>query len=211
MGAPWRHGIQASYRNPDNKTFHGDKQLNAPAIPIRSAFVTVLAWIFIILAGFSTLIGILQNIMIQVMFSAPDMQAAMETSRQTGDVPATAQFMFDNMRWFFLFALIVFATTFVSSIGLLKRKNWARIFFIAIMTLGIIWNIGGFVFQLLMFSTIPDMPPNASPDMHTQFNTISIIFTVVGGIMALAFSVLFGWIIKRLISPGIKQEFQAGQ
>ena len=188
----------------------GDAELNTPQIPVKSTFVTVLAWIFIALSGFSTLIGILQNIMIQVMMSAPDMQAAMEASKQSEEMPAIAQFMFNNIRWLFLLVLMVSATLFVSSIGLLKRKNWARILFIAIMAFGIIWNVGGFVFQLTMFSTMPGMPPDAPPDFQARFNTISIVIAVFGGIMALAFSTLFGWIIKRLVSAGIKQEFQAG-
>ena len=37
-----------------------------PPMPVRrSTFVTVLAWIFIGLSGFTALIGILQNIMMQ--------------------------------------------------------------------------------------------------------------------------------------------------
>lgn len=42
----------------------------------KSTFVNVLAWIFIALAGFSTLISILQNIMISAMFSIDEMNKA---------------------------------------------------------------------------------------------------------------------------------------
>jgi hypothetical protein len=156
------------------------------------------------------MIGILQNIMVQIMFSAPEMQAAMETSNQTEDMPAIAQFMFNNIRWFFLLVLMISATLFISSVGLLKRKNWARLLFIAIMAFGIFWNIGGFVLQLVMFSTMSDMPSSTPPDFQAQFTTFSIVVAIFGGIMVLGLSILFGWIIKRLISSSIKQEFQVG-
>ena len=48
----------------------------------RSGFVTVLAWIFIALAGFSTLISIFQNIMLVLMFPAEEFTAA---TRQLGN------------------------------------------------------------------------------------------------------------------------------
>ena len=35
---------------------------------MRSTFVSVVAWVFIVLGGFSTLIAVLQNIMIAVVF-----------------------------------------------------------------------------------------------------------------------------------------------
>jgi cell division protein FtsX len=48
--------------------------LSAQTSPVvRSTFVTVVGWIFIILAGFATLISILQNVMIALVFSAPQM------------------------------------------------------------------------------------------------------------------------------------------
>jgi hypothetical protein len=184
--------------------------LNAPQIPTKSTFVTVIAWIFIVLSGFSTLIGILQNIMVQIMFSAPDMQAAMEASNQTESMPAAAQFMFNNIRWLFLLVLLVSLTMLTSSVGLLKRKNWARVLFITMMALGILWNMASFIFQFVMFSTMSNMPSNTPPDFQAQFNAFSMAIAVFSGLIVLAISILFGWIIKRLISPEIKQEFHAG-
>jgi hypothetical protein len=52
----------------------------------RSTFVTVVAWIFIVLAGFTTFIAILQNIMISLMFSGGHMGEALNQT-ETQDVP----------------------------------------------------------------------------------------------------------------------------
>ena len=48
---------------------------NAGLTQERSTFVTVLAWIFIALTGFTTLITGLQKVMIRLMFSSEQMHA----------------------------------------------------------------------------------------------------------------------------------------
>jgi hypothetical protein len=53
----------------------------------RSTFVNVVAWVFIALAGFATLIVILQNIMISMM--AP--QGAMRGIENAKEIPAFAR------------------------------------------------------------------------------------------------------------------------
>jgi hypothetical protein len=173
--------------------------------PHKSEFVTVLAWIFIVLTGFCVVISVLQNIMIQTMFS-PEMHRAAAIAE---NMPFFAQFMFDNIRWFFIAFLVLSISTFVSSIGLLKRKNWARLFFIAIMALGIVWNIGGFALQLALFSLIPKIPSGAPDALRSQFDAIFVIVVVFSALMAVGLSVLFGWIIKRLLSLPVQREFGA--
>jgi len=107
----------------------------------RSTFVSVLAWIFIVIAGFALLISILQNIMITAMFPMEEMQKSLNAP-EAQEMPAVARFMFSHFTLFFRAFLVVTLVTFISAIGLLKRKNWARIIFIALMALGIAWNIG---------------------------------------------------------------------
>jgi hypothetical protein len=203
------------FRGPRPKTsvLNREARLNTSQTLIKSTFVNGLAWIFIVLSGFATLMGILQNILVHLMFSPEiqaSMQASVEAAYKTKDASAITQFMLRNFKWIFLFSLIIPATLFISSIGLLKRKNWARLLFIAIMAFGIFWNICGFVLNLAMFPTMSDMSSNTPPDLKAHFATFSIVTTVIGGIIALGISILLGWIIKRLISPDIKQEFQVG-
>lgn len=175
----------------------------------RSTFVTVLAWIFIVLAGMSTLVSIAQNVMLQTMFSDPQFNKAMEASNQPQNVPVVARFMFNNFRLIFAAFFVLSATTFVSAIGLLKRWNWARLTFIGIMAFGILWNVFGIVMQISVFSSSSDFSVKIPPDQLSQFKTMMTVTIVIGGLMALVFSVLFGWIIKRLVSQPIRREFEA--
>ncbi len=48
----------------------------------RSTFVTVLAWMFIVLSGFSTLMSIIQNIVMSIVFPFARMQASIEAARK---------------------------------------------------------------------------------------------------------------------------------
>lgn len=172
--------------------------------PERSTFVNVLAWIFIVLGGFTTFISILQNVMIRLLFHKEEMTQALQKAENAKQMPAFAVFMFNHIDQFFLIFLVVSATCLVSAIGLLKRKNWARIIFIVLMALGIVWNLGGLAIQFTVFSSMPEMAGKGVPP---EFGYMMIIMKIASVIMVLAFSVLYGWIIKKLTSAPIKAEF----
>lgn len=173
----------------------------------RSTFVTVLAWIFIALSGFSVIISVLQNIMIFAMLRSPEVSQAMQAPPPPG-MPAGAAFMASHAYVFFLGFLLMSAFTLASSIGLLNRWNWARLSFIGIMLLGIVWNFVGLAIQFSMFASMKDQflasAASGGPDMQPFFIGIA----VVSVLFAIGFSVLFGWIAKRLLSPAVAAEFR---
>jgi hypothetical protein len=103
--------------------------------------------------------------------------------------------------------MLVSLLTLVSAIGLLRRWNWARLCFIGLMALGIAWQLAGLGLQYTVFSSIqsqfPGQAAHGGPDMTPFFLAIGV-FSVI---FALGLAVLFGWIIKRLLSPAIAAEF----
>jgi hypothetical protein len=177
------------------------------AVKQRSTFVTVVAWIFIVLSGFGTLIGILQNIMVQTVFRSGEFGEAMQAVPPDPGLPPVATFMFEHFHWIFLAVLLVNLFMLASAIGLLKRRNWARRCFIAIMILGVVWQVVGLIMQATMFSFMRDQFSAAqmqgAPDMGPFF----IAMGVVSVIFALAFGGLFGWIAWKLASKPIAMEF----
>lgn len=176
--------------------------------PTRSAFVTVIAWLFIVMSGFATLIGIFQNIMVQAMYADPNFLPPGGVAADT-EVPAIALFLVNYMRWVMLAVLLVFVATLAASIALLKRLEWGRWSFIAILALGIAWNLGGFGLMVWMFASFPASVPGQE-ELMAQFRTFQVVMLVVGGLWALGMSALLGWIIKKLLSPEIAREFLAG-
>ena len=172
----------------------------------KSTFVTALAWVFIVLAGFATLISVLQNVMITLMVPDAAMQTAAEQVGRDKNVPRFFAFMFQNVRLIFFAFLLLTSATLAAAIGLLNRKNWARITFIGLMVFGIFWNIGGVVFSIFFVMAIPSTAPS---DFAHQFKLMSTIMIGVNVLTAIGFSTLFGWIVKRLLSPVIRLEFSS--
>ena len=166
----------------------------------RSTFVTVVAWLFIVGAGFSTLISLMQNVMFHVMFKRE------EFSQATQNMPASAAFMFENMQVFVFLFLFICIGMLVSSIGLLKRKNWARLIFIAGLSFGVIWSIGGIVFQMFFFSSIQEIPHSAQSEEFEIMQSIIQWFTATFSIVIAG---VFIWIIRRLLTDTVKREFNA--
>lgn len=183
--------------------------MNAPIV--RSSFVTVLAWIFIVLAGFTSFIGILQNVMIQVLFVPVMQQQAMHNSLPAG-MPAPLTWMPTLMPWFFRAFLLLSLVALTAAIGLLHRKNWARKLFIALLSLGIAYQLGGVVVQWWMFGHMDDMfaqMPGAPPRVDAVMQGMLTVMRVFGLMMALAFSGLFAWLILRLHRADVRAEFGA--
>jgi hypothetical protein len=90
--------------------------------------------------------------------------------------------------------------TLTSAIGLLKRRNWARLIFITIMSLGIVVNILGLLTQFFMFAFMPQTGDGQFDTMITMMKGFSVL-------MSIGISALFGGIIWKLFSEPIKAEF----
>lgn len=173
----------------------------------RSSFITGLAWTFIVLAGFSVVIAILQNVMLTLMFPEEEFRAALHDMEGTQAMPGLFRFMFENLRLFFMAFLFVSVAMLVSAIGLLKRKNWARLVFVGIMALGVVWNLGGLAMPFMMSSMMPEMPAHPHSDFQDNFELMWNVMIGFSVLIGLVFAGLFAWVIKRLVSEDIKREF----
>lgn len=169
----------------------------------RSAFVTVLAWIFIILAGFTMLISIFQTVMVNAAFSREVIEELMMQAEEN-NFPIMFQFFISNIRFFVFGFLLVSATTLVSAIGLLFRKNWARIVFICMMIVGILWNIFKIVMHYIM---LPSSPITSGAESSMPFDLIFNIMRILILIITGGVCIVFAWIIKKLATTPIRAEF----
>lgn len=175
----------------------------------RSGFITGLAWTFIVLAGFSTLIAILQHIMFTVMFPADEFRAAIQEAESDLEMPGLIYFMFENFRLILVAFLFVSVATLISAIGLLMRKNWARLVFIGIMALGVLGNLVGLAMPFMMSSLMPEMADHPHSDFQDSFELMWNIMIGFSVVIGLVFAGLFAWVIKRLMAEDIKREFLA--
>jgi hypothetical protein len=179
--------------------------------PTRSMFVSVVAWIYIALDGFGAFIALIQNILINTVFPFDQMSEglAQAEARSAIQLPSFFFWMFDHLRPFLLLFLVFTLIKLVSAIGLLYRRNWARLVFIGLLVFGIVGSFAGIALQQYMLSSMLTMPPprNAPADFEAAMRGMMIVFRVFGAVLAIGFSVLYGWMIKKLMSPPIVAEF----
>ena len=173
----------------------------------QSGLVTIIAWITIVVSGFSTVVSLVQNIMIHLLFSESQLADIVDSPVMNQENPSLTELMFGHYQLFFLAFFILSIATLSIAIGLLKRKNWARITFIGMMFMGILWNITCLYIQHAAFASMPPMPVSAPAGFRTDFTSLATIMIIFSTTLALGFSVLFAWIIRCLLSPEIQSEF----
>lgn len=168
----------------------------------RSEFVTVIAWVFIALSAITVAVSALQMIMAWMIF--PSVAFSTPAAAPGPLPPPGAQFMFSNFRYLALGFFMVALTALAGSIGLLKRINWGRLLIIGLLGLAILWNLVGFGFQLYMFNSFPPIPG------EPRLKPFIILVMVFAAVFVVAFSALFAWLIKKLLSAEVAKEFPAG-
>lgn len=160
----------------------------------KSIFITVLSWILIVFTGFGVFISIMQNIMVNLMFEEHNMQSS------TNDF---SSFMFANMNIIILLTGLLILFSFISALGLLKRKEWARKSYIGLFSFGILYFLSTMIFQWFFTNNI--FGNFHSP--KTEFDTMFIIIQIFTIFFTIGMCVLFAWLINRLVSYRIKEEF----
>lgn len=185
-----------------------------PPVAVKSTFVTVVAWVFIIFSGLSTFISLLQNLMVGLMPQQFLRDATADTTF-AHMMPSGPRFMFAHLRLLVLLVLALCVLMLVSSIGLLRRRNWARLVFIGLLSAGILYNIAGLFLQQSMMSSFTASFPidstfgadSAAQQFGQQFHQMMAGMRVFIISITVAFCALFAWIIVKLLSPPIRAEF----
>ena len=172
----------------------------------RSRFVTVLAWTFIVLGAFSSLLSIVQGILVFSLFPFEQAQAAAIAAYRDRGVGRLALLLLANVHWLFGLFIGVSIATLIAAIGLLARRQWGRFLFIALMVFGIAWNFvvvaAAWYLASSFFAEVP-RPTNAPPYFEAMWTSM-LAFNLL---MVIGFTILFGWIVKRLASREIRGEF----
>jgi hypothetical protein len=176
----------------------------------RSSFVTALAWILIAVSGFGTFVSSLQAVMLTFFLPSEHFWSNAPAPHGIENIPPFMQFSSLEVRYFFLAFWLLTALTLVCSVGLLRRKNWARLIVVGIFGLGVIWNLSGIWLKWHMFSSSSTQLLLAeAPEFRRQFDTMRVAILVSTTIFAIAVVALLGWLIKRLVSLPVRREFGA--
>jgi hypothetical protein len=165
------------------------------AVGSRSLFVTATAWVFILIGMAASASALVQNAMLASLLPA----AHGVTGWLTAYLP-----------WVTLAGLALSVATLGSAIGLLLRIDWARRVFIGLLVVAIVANLLGLwlqqeLMQAVVSSTLSAavLPPKAL-GVFGGFVTAARVMAVV---VTLGACGVMGWIIRRLMSASVRQEF----
>ncbi len=177
---------------------------NTINVGARSLFVTLTAWVFIVLALVASAFAVVQNAHVASLL--PGLQVASGSQ----PLPLIAGWLVAYLPWFVGAGLAMSLATLASAIGLLLRLNWARCVFIGVLGIAIAANLAGLwlqheLVQSVVSSTLTRaaIPPQVL-DVFGGFVTAARVMAVL---VTLGGCALLAWIIRSLMSPGIRQEF----
>lgn len=168
----------------------------------RSLFVTTTAWIFIVLSALGSVFAVLQNAAVaSLMPGGPAAQA---------HLPLLTGLLFGYLPWVAGTAFMLSVATLASAIGLLLRLEWARRSFIGLLVLAIVMNLLGLWLQHEVVQSVVDQTL-AHTTIPAQALGVFGGFVTAARVMALMFTLfacaLLAWIIRRLNSASVRQEF----
>ena len=170
----------------------------------RSVFVTLTAWVFIVLAALASVSALVQNAAVASLM--PGLQLASERN----PLPLLTGLLVGYLPWVVGTGLVMSLATLASAVGLLLRLDWARRTFIGLLVVAIVANLMGLwlqqeVVQSVVSNTLSSVAiPQQAMGVFGGFVTAARVMAVL---MTLVGCALLVWIIRRLMSAGVRQEF----
>jgi hypothetical protein len=170
----------------------------------RSLFVTITAWLFIALAAMASLSALVQNAAVTSFLPGLTVVGDVTT------LPLLTGLLLGYLPWALGAGLLMSLATLACAVGLLLRFEWARRVFIGLLILAILANVAGMWLQQEVLQSVVDstlsrapLPPQAA----SVFDSLVTATRIASISISLGACLLLGWIIRRLMSPAIRQEF----
>jgi hypothetical protein len=167
------------------------------SVGARSPFVNSVAWIGILLALLFAMSPLARSISAPLLSAFPAQEGLMRLYEQ-------------HLPWLVASGVALSLATLAAAIGLLLRLNWARVAFIGLLTVGIVANLAGLWLQQEMVQTVVSRTL-ASSELPVQaldaLGGLAAASRVLGAFMTVGTCGLLAWIIYRLMSRSVRQEF----
>ncbi len=169
----------------------------------RSLFVTVTAWIAILLSALVSVSAVVQNALVASVVPLP-------AAANLPALPLLTHLLLGYLPWVVGTGLLMSLAMLASAIGLLLRLDWARRVFIGVLLVAIVANLLGLwlqheVVQSVVSSTLSGAPlPPQAAGVFGGFVTAARVMAVL---VTLGTCAVFWWVIHRLRSASVRQEF----
>lgn len=176
-----------------------------------ASFVNGLAWSFIGLMAFSTLLAAIQYVSFAHLAPMETLRALFADAIQLKLLPPAILNVLAHMPGICLALFAASLLTLLVSVALLKRKNWARIGFAWIMIATAILHFAGILLPFYLMAEFSALLNDMPPEVRGVVSNVARMLSAMSMVMGIAFGVAFAWIAKRLFSAEIAREFVAGK
>jgi len=172
----------------------------------RSLFVTLTAWLFFALGAMASVSTLLQNAALSSWL--PSVQGL--GPAQPLPLPLLTGLLLAYLPWFMGAGLAISLATMASAAGLLLRLDWARRCAIGLLGLAILVNLLGLWLQHEIVQSVVETTLARSPLPPTAaqvFGGFVAASQWMAAVVTLAACALLAWVMRRLMSPTVRQEF----
>ncbi|MET0581801.1 MAG: hypothetical protein ABWZ08_07510 [Pseudoxanthomonas sp.] len=187
-----------------------------PPIPANArpagSFVTVLAWISIALALLGVVYGVLQTLMGMLMPQDYYLRMLNPYGGELPQLPPLFHWIYTHTLLMGLLMTALSAIFLWVSWGMLKRREWGRKGFIAVLVLGALWQFVCLLAIPQLIEAVLAIQAGALPQgqsLPPELESFMTAAMLMGAVVALVFAGLHGWLVWKLCTPAIRAEFAA--
>jgi len=176
-----------------------------------ASFVTILAWISIVAGALGVMYSVVQ-LLTGLFVPEFQMQMLNPIGAELPPLPPLMQWYYANTVLLALGSLLMSAALLAVARGLLRRREWARRGFIALLVLGTLWQLGMVwavpqIIEGTLAVQMAVLPAGGLDDLGEFMESMTTMFTAVAAVMALMFAALHAWIVWKLCTTSVRGEF----
>jgi hypothetical protein len=169
----------------------------------KNTFITNLGWVFLVFSLYSAAASLAQIIYFLHHSPAELLGKFFSHFNIMEFLPPAFIFVFDHIHLFSIISLVFSLASTAASWAFIKRRDWGRAFFAAVMIVSIIFGAAClFILDAFNFSS----PTNPGlREMTRQINRILRLYIIV---LIPVIAAIHGWLAYKLLSKDIKDEFR---
>lgn len=189
--------------------------------PVRSMFVTALAWAFIgvgaLGACFFALISFVSSVSHRLSETGSSQlhQQMHQVTQAMNTLPPPWPWIYAHEAQLLLLGSALALIHLACALGLLWRRRWARVGFIGLMLLDMLLQLLMIPYSLVVQPTVAksvltQMPAQMPPAFASWMSHVMAFQQIEAMVRPVVLVVVFAWIAWRLRSPAVRQEFADG-
>lgn len=180
----------------------------AAAMPRRSGGVTVIGVLFLTLGLAWLFAALFQGAFFAFLASMRPGGIALGEVSNDPNVPVVVRFIVHYAKFFWVLNIVAAGVLTVCSVGLLRRKNWARVAFVGVGVLGIVYalvSLGASALMVPFFRS--QMAGLESMGVGTAMATMATVALALVVVKSVFVAVFFGWMVRKLTRAEVREEF----